>query len=167
MLPINWLPADAHIRRSHSTNNSTCVQHLSKSMFESLMVLETNSSSFRKNQNISLCKILAVSGGYSARDTWAWTAFYHSLTDLFPCLKFVSRLNLALTSLVCGLQKSSYLDHVTSKLKSSVGKHHDTYWSIPKSPLNTMTFLHFSDSDNMASLQSRTFSHFRFHLRNP
>ena len=45
----------------------------------------------------------------------------------FPCLKLFSRPNLVLTSFVCGLQKSSYLDHITSKLKSSVGKHHDTY----------------------------------------
>ena len=33
------------------------------------MVLETNCSSFKKNQKISLCKILVVSGGYLARDT--------------------------------------------------------------------------------------------------
>ena len=44
--------------------------------------------------------------------------------------------------------------------------HHDTYWSIPKSPLHTMTFLHFYDSVNMASLQSKIFSQFSFHLRN-
>ena len=40
------------------------------------MLLDTNSSSFEKNQKISLCKILAVSGGYLARDTWAYTALY-------------------------------------------------------------------------------------------
>ena len=67
--------------------------------------------------------------------------------------------------MACGLQKSSYLDHITSKLKSSVGKHHDTYWSIPKSPLHAMTFLHFFASGNMAGSQSRIFSHFSFHLR--
>ena len=130
------------------------------------MVLETNSSSFRKDHNISLCKILAVSGRYLARDTWAWTSLYHSLTNLFPCLKLVSRSNLALTSFVCGLQKSSYFDQITTKLKFSGGKHHGTYWSIPKSPLYTVTFLHLFASGNMASSQSRIFSHFSFHLRN-
>ena len=77
----------------------------------------------KKKQNISLCKIFAVSDGYFARDTWAWAALYHSLKDLFPCLKLVSRSNLALTSFVCGLRKSSYLDHITPKLKSSLGKY--------------------------------------------
>ena len=38
-------------------------ENVSKSMLESLMVLETNSSSFKENEEISLCKILAVSGG--------------------------------------------------------------------------------------------------------
>ena len=95
--------------------------NLSRSMFESLMVLETNSSSFRKNHNISLCKILAVSDGCFARTNWAWTALYHSLTYLFPCLKLVSRSNLALNSFVCCLHKSSYFDQITSKLKSSGG----------------------------------------------
>ena len=37
--------------------------NMSKSTFPSLMVLEKNSSSCRKNQKMSLCKILAVSGG--------------------------------------------------------------------------------------------------------
>ena len=64
------------------------------------------------------------------------------------------------------LAKSSYLAQITSKLRFSVGKHHDTYWSIPKSPPHTMTFLHFIDSDNMVSSQSNLFSHFSFHLRN-
>ena len=41
---------------------------LFKTLFESLMVLETNSSSFMKNQKTSLCNILADSGGYLARD---------------------------------------------------------------------------------------------------
>ena len=51
--------------------------NLSVSMLESLMVLETNSSSFKKNQKISLCKILGGSGGYMARNTWACTALYN------------------------------------------------------------------------------------------
>ena len=86
---------------------------------------------FSENQNILLCKILAVSGGYLEKDNWAWTALYHSSTDQLPCLKLVSRSNLSLTSLLCGLQKSSYLAQITSQLRSSVDKHHDTYWYIP------------------------------------
>ena len=52
-----------------------------------------------------------------------------------------------------------------SKLRSSGSKHHDTYGSIPKSPLYTMTFLHSLESGNMASTQSNLLSHFSFHLR--
>ena len=59
--------------------------------------------------------------------------------------------NIALISLVYGLQKSSNLAHMTSKLRSS---------------LHAMTFLHFLESGSMASSQSNTFSHFSFHLRN-
>ena len=55
---------------------------------------------------------------------------------------------------------------MTSKLRSSSGKHHDTYWSIPKSPHHAMTFLHFLESGNMTSSQSNMFSHFSFHFRN-
>ena len=119
-----------------------------------------------KNQKISQCKILTVSGGYLVWDTRACTALYHSSIEWLPCLKLVSRANLALISLVCGLQKSSNLAHMTSKLRSSGSQHHDIYWSIPKSPLHAMTFLHFLESGNMASLQSNMFSHFNFHLRN-
>ena len=49
-----------------------------------IIVLETNSSSFRKNQK---------------RFLWVWIALYHSSTDFFPCWKLVRRSNLALTSL--------------------------------------------------------------------
>ena len=134
----------------------------SKSVLLSFMVLETNSSFFKKNQNISLCKILAVSGGHLARDT----ALYRSSTDHVPCLKLVSRQNLAPTSFACGLQKSLYLTHTVSEHRSSTGKYQETYWSIPKSPLQAMTFLHFFDSGNMASSQSRMFSYFSFHFKN-
>ena len=47
--------------------------NFSKSVLLLFMVLDTNSSFCKRNQNISLCKILAVSGGYLARDTCACT----------------------------------------------------------------------------------------------
>ena len=90
--------------------------------------------------------------------TWQETLVFvqHYTTHLMiPCLKLVSRSNLALTSFTCGWQKSSYLALIISKQRSSVGKHQEIYWSIPKSPLHTMTFLHFFDSGNIASSQSR------------
>ena len=89
-----------------------------KSTLHSLMVLDTKSSSFKKNQNISLCKILAVYGGYLARDTCAYTALYQSSTDLLPGHKLVSRSNLALTSFSCGLQKIFILGpyHIQAKI---------------------------------------------------
>ena len=130
------------------------------------MVLETNSSPFKKNQTISLCKIPAVSGGYLASNTFACTVLYHSSTDQFLCLKLVGRSNMALTSCACGLQKSSYLGHIVSKQRSSVGKHQETYWSIPNAPFQARAFLHSFDSGNMASSQSRIFSHFTFQFKN-
>ena len=59
--------------------------NLSRLMLPSLMVLDTKSSSFRKNQNMSLCSILAVSGGYLAKFTCACMALYHS-SMLWPPL---------------------------------------------------------------------------------
>ena len=53
-----------------------------------------------------------------------------------------------------------------AKLQARIFRQQAPYWSIPKSPLNTMTFLHFLESSNMASLQSNMCSHFSFHLRN-
>ena len=73
--------------------------NLYRSMLLSFIVFETNSSSLRKNQKISLCRILAVSCVYLANATWVCTALYHSSTDLSPCKKLVSQPSLALTSL--------------------------------------------------------------------
>ena len=81
--------------------------NFSKSTLLSFMLLDTNSSSFKKNHNISLCKILGLSGGYLARDTFPCIALYHSSTDWFPCLKHVSRSNLVVISCACCLQESS------------------------------------------------------------
>ena len=131
--------------------------NMSKSTFPSLMVLKTNSSSCRKNQKMSLCKILAVSGGYFARLTWACTTLYYSSTLLLPCLKFVRRSEWVLTSFNCGLQNSSNFPQIVSKLRSSAGKHHDTYWSLPKSQPQAITFLYCCNSGKAASLHSRIF----------
>ena len=125
-----------------------------------------NSSSLRKKQNMSVCKIFAVSAGYFARLNCAWTALCHSSTLISPCLKLVQRSNLALTSMVWGLQNSSNVFNIISKHKSSGGKYQDTNWSIPKSPDQATTFLHFLAFDNIASSQSSIFSHLIFHFRN-
>ena len=141
-------------------------EHFSRLMLESLIVLETNSSSLRKNQNVLLCNILAVSAGYFARLICVWMVLYHSSTLVSPYRKLVKRSNLALILLVWGLQNSSNLFHIISKHNSSWGKHHDTYWSIPKSPDQATTFLHFLVSDSIASSQSNMFLHLVFHFRN-
>ena len=91
--------------------------NFSKSTLPSLMVLDTNSSSLRKNQNMSLCRILAVSGGYFARFTCTCTTLYHSSTLQFPWQKLVNRSNLARTLLDCSLQYSSYLPHMMSRVQ--------------------------------------------------
>ena len=117
--------------------------NLSKSMLPSLMILDTNSSSCRKNQKISLCKILVVSGGYLARLTCICTALYHSSTLLLPCLRLVRRSKQAHISFDWGLQNSSNFPQIVSKVNSSDGKLQETYWSMPKSPLQAITVLNF------------------------
>ena len=109
--------------------------NLSKSTLPSLIVLDTNPSPHRKNQKMSLCKILTVSGGYLARLTCAFTALYHSSTFLLPCLKLVRRSKQACTYFDWGLQNSSNFPQNVSKVNSFDGKLHETYWSMPKSPL--------------------------------
>ena len=102
-------------------------RNFSRSTLLSFMALDTNSSSCRKKQKMSQCRILAVSVGYSARLTCACTALYHSSTLLLPCLKLVRRSNQAHNSYVCGLQNSSYFPQMVSRLSSSADNHQDTY----------------------------------------
>ena len=139
--------------------------NLSRSLLPSFMVLETNSSSLRKNQNISLCKIFAVSDGYFARLIWAYTQLYHSSTLFDPWWKLLNKSNLACTSLDWGLQNSSNLEQIVFNSYSSLVKFQDTYWSIPKSPLQAMIFLHCWGSGRAASSHSSMFSHFNFHFK--
>ena len=140
--------------------------NLSKSMLPSLMVLDTKSSSLRKNQKMSLCSILAVSKGYLAKFTCTCMALYHSSMLQFPWWKLVSRSNLAQTSFDCSLQYSSYFPHMVSRVSSLEGRFQDTYWSMPQSPLQAMIFLHCWHSGSATSLHSRMFLHLRWHLRN-
>ena len=60
----------------------------------------------------------------------------------------------------------SYLDQIVSKLSSAGGKHQETYWSIPKSPLHAITFLHIFESGSTTSSQLKMFSHFSFYIKN-
>ena len=140
--------------------------NLSKSMLPSLIVLETNSASWRKNQKMSLCRILAVSGGHFARLTCVCTAFYHLSTLLLPCLNLGRRSKSACTSFDWGLQNSSNFPQIVSKVNSSDGKLQETYWSMPKYLLQAMTFLHFCHSGKAASSHSKIFLHFKCHFEN-
>ena len=135
--------------------------NLSRSTLPSFIVLETKSSSFRKNLKMSLWSTLAVSGGCLARLIWACTMLYHLSTLLVPCLKLVKRSKWALTSFTLGLQNSSKHSQIASKLRSSLGKPQNTYWSMPKSPLQATTFLHFWYSWSAASLHSSMFFAFK------
>ena len=139
--------------------------NLSKSTLPSFMFFETKSSSCRKNQNISLCKILAVSGGYFMRLTCAYTLLYHSSTLLDPWQKLVNKSNLACTSLDWSLQNSSNWVQIVSNCNSSLVKPQDTYWSMPKSLLQAMTFLHCCGSGSTASSHCSMFLHFNLHIK--
>ena len=134
--------------------------NLSRSILESFIVLETNSSSLRKNLKMSLCNILALSWGYLAKLICNCTALYHSSTEWSSYLKLVSKSNLALFLFVCGLQNSSNFCHMISKHISSGAKSHEMYWSMPKSADQATTFLHFLASESIANSHSKIFSHF-------
>ena len=111
-------------------------------------------------------KYLGISGGYLARLIWACIVLYHSSTLLVPCQKLVKRSKQALTLFTWGLQNSSKWSQVVSKLRSSLGRPQDTYWSMPKSLLQATTFLHIWHSGSVASLHSSMFLHFSPHFRN-
>ena len=144
-----------------------CMQCVTTSdTFPSFIVLVTKSSSFIKNQNMSLWRILAVSGGYYAKLTCAWTALYHLSTFLFPWHKLVSRSKWALTSFDQGFKNSSNLTHIMSNVSSSLGRLQETYRSILKSPDQAITFWYFCFSGRFASSQYKMVSHFKCHLRN-
>ena len=110
--------------------------------------------------------MFTVSCGYLAKLICACTVLYHLSTDQCPCLKLASKSNLALISFVCGLQNSSNFCQMTSRVVSSGNKSQDITWSIPKSPDQATTFLHFCASESISNSQSSMFSHFIFHLRN-
>ena len=101
--------------------------NLLNSTWPSFKVLDTKDSSFEKNQNISLWKISAVSFGYLASPTGVCTASYYSSSLISACLKLVSKSNLALNSFAHGLQNSSNVFQMTSRVKSSLDKFNDMY----------------------------------------
>ena len=140
--------------------------NLSKSTPPSFMVFETKSSSCRKKLNIFLCKILVVSGGYFVGLTCACTLLHYSSTLLDPWQKLVNKSNLAHTSLDWGFQNSSNQVQIVSNFNSSFVKPQDTYWSMSKSPLQAMTFLHCCGSGSVASSHSSMFFHFNLHFKN-
>ena len=57
---------------------------LSTSTLPSVILLDTKSSSHKKNQKISWCNIFAVLVGYFVRLMCTWTALYHSPMLLLP-----------------------------------------------------------------------------------
>ena len=62
--------------------------------------------------------------------------------------------------------KSSNLPKIISSVSWSIGKSQETYWSMPKSPDQAITFLHCCLSGNAVSSHSSIFLHLRCHFRN-
>ena len=138
--------------------------NLSRSTVPSFIALDTNSSSCRKNQNMSLCKIFAVSGGYFARSIWAFTQLYYSSTLLTPGGSLLTSQTWLAPHWIGAcrtLQTRTRLYPILTHLLSSPM----THWSIPKSPLQAITFLHCWGSGRAASSHSTMFSHFNFHFK--
>ena len=127
---------------------ASCLTLLAGNLFRSILLsligFKANYWSLRKNINISLCRILAVSYGYVTNTTHACTALYHSSTLLSPFLKLVSKSNLVLISLDWGLQNSSNFPHITCRVSSSFGKIPRHILVMPKMPIPGNHFLAFS-----------------------
>ena len=142
--------------------------NFSRSILESLVVLQTISSSLRKKTNkICLCVVFLLFLVGTLPD-WSglvqhYTIHLHSYLLACNLLTGQSLLLLHLTEVYRILWICSKWPPRTNLLG---GKHQDTYWSIPKSPDQATTFLHFLASDNIASSQSNIFSHLIFHFRN-
>ena len=94
-----------------------------------------------KNQKMSQCNILAVSGGYLDRLTSPCTALYHSSMLLLIWQKLINKSKWALTSFDCGLQNSSNLPHIVSKYNSCFGQVPGHVLVHPKVPTPGYNFL--------------------------
>ena len=146
--------------------NTLLAGNLSKLTLPSLMVLDTKSSSFRKNQKMSLWSILAVSRGI-----WLSLLVSAQHCTTHPCcsflvLKLVSKSNLAQTLLDCGLQYSSYFPHIVSRVSSFEDRFQDTHWSIVQSPLHAITFCTAHILGELQVCIPKYFLHLRHHLKN-
>ena len=73
--------------------------------------LKRHSWSCKPNRNMSLYRMLVVSQDYPHRVSCFCTLLYHSSTLDPACLNDLRRSYLTLSSLTCGLQKSSYFYH--------------------------------------------------------
>ena len=80
--------------------------------------------------------------------------------------KACQEIKAGLTSFPWGFQNSSNQSQIVSKLRSSLGRPWDTYWLIPKSPLQATTFLHFWHSGRAASSHLSMFLHLSLHFKN-
>ena len=134
-----------------------CCPHL-------LFCIQSSSSFMKKPEDVMMQDLSSLSGVLRQIDL-SFYSVVPLIHALVPCQKLVSKSTLALTSLDCGLQNSSNLSHMVSKYNSSLGKLQDTYWSIPKSPLQAITFLHFLLflGGPRAHIQEY-FSHFNLHF---
>ena len=140
--------------------------YCTRSVFPSSIVLAIDLVSDMENQMISLVRIVIVSVGYPHNGMCAWTALYHSLILLLPCLKDVNRSNHACTAFDCGLQNSSHFDYMVCNVTSAVKRAHEMYIPSPMSVNHWITFSHLALSWSIESLQSIMFSHFIFHHAN-
>ena len=156
---LMWHAVALELSMRFASCHTLLAGNLSKSTLPLVIVLDTNSSSHRKNKKMSLCKTLNVAGVYFAGLTSACIALYHSSTLFLPFLKLVRRSKWALTSLDSGWQNSSNVPQIVSKVYSSAGKHHETYWFMPVSTLvnHFLAFLLLRQSCKLTFLDIFTF----------
>ena len=96
--------------------------NISRSMLESLIILETNSSFLRKKPKYVSMQVLLFQVGTLLGWSELVQQYPFHLHSSLLAQYFVKRSNLALTSFVCGLQNSLNLDQMTSKHNSSGGQ---------------------------------------------
>ena len=128
----------------------------------------------KKKQTISSMKYLGCLWWVFGKIDWPRTTFNLRTYCIIPLIYTSCTLPEACQEIKVGLYfilpwdllNSSKHSQIVSKLRSSLGRLQDTYWSMPKSPLQATTFLHFWHSGSAASSHSSMFLHLSLPFEN-
>ena len=115
---------------------------LVRSILLSLIVLETNSSSLRKNQKMSPWGILAVSWGVLSQSNLGRYCIVSFINRFVALPEASKQVKAGPYFIPLWLAELFIFPQIVSSISSSLDKLHVTYWSIPKSPFHAITFFY-------------------------